>query len=185
MRKYCLLLFLFLSGWLEAQTSPAPDISAFGITYADDFTDWSLYGNTEQPEGNLKIKWIYQNDWSEWLFRYGEITGQIKLRNKKDPNVWELRSAGKVLTIKTVFAGDFNQWRITDDSYTITYKTKYTNVYDGWEMDSRDGGNFEIYSQWEMDPRDWIVDDKATEKITFPYKMAMIFLSSYYSSPKY
>jgi hypothetical protein len=181
-----ILLYLILQTLsLSGQNQSGDVITAFGITYSEDYTDWSLYGQTEDPEGNLKIKWIYQNDWSEWVFRFDEITGQIKLRSKNDPNIWELRSGGKVITMKTIYPGDFNQWRITDDTYTITYKTKYTNVYDGWVMDSRDGGSFQVYTQWEMDPRDWIVDDSATDKISFTYKMAMIFLSSYYSSPKY
>jgi len=178
--------FLLLCSTITwAQQNDFQDITAFGITYGDDFTDWSLYGDDEQPEGNLKIRWPYQNDWTEWDFRYGDITGQIKLRNKSDVRIWELRSGGKVLTMKAIYPDDFNQWRITDDSYTINFQTKYTNLYDGWEMSASKSGSFNVYTQWEMDPRDWIIQDKSNDKVTFPFKMAMIFIASYYSSPKY
>ena len=113
------------------------------------------------------------------------LPGRIKLRNKSDVRIWELRSGGKVLTMKAIYPDDFNQWRITDDSYTINFQTKYTNLYDGWEMSASKSGSFNVYTQWEMDPRDWIIQDKSNDKVTFPFKMAMIFIASYYSSPKY
>lgn len=185
MRPFIFLLLLFAVLQVSAQDDSDMNMTAFGISYGDDFTEWNLFAAEDQPAGNLKMRWQMQRDWSEWDFRYGEVTGQIKLRNKHDPNIWELRSEGKVLTMKTIYTGDFNQWRITDDSYTITFSTRYTNIYDGWQLTADKAGKFEIYTQWEMDPRDWIINDKAGERVTFPFKMAMVFLSSFYSSPKY
>ena len=184
--RLALIIFFFLPAYLlVAQEEDDKIITAFGINYSDDFTEWGLFGNEDEPSGFLKMRWQVQKDWTEWDFRIGEITGQIKLRSKNDPNIWELRSSGKVLTMKTIYPNDFNQWRITDDTYTIKYSTKYMNIYDGWEMNGSNTGKFEIYTQWEMDPRDWIVNDKATLRVTFPFKIAMVFLSSFYSSPKY
>jgi hypothetical protein len=108
----------------------------------------------------------------------------IKQRTKGDANVWELRSNNTVLTIKTIYSGDFNQWRITDDSKTLTFKTLYQNVYDGWKSSSK-AGDFEVYSQWEMDPRDWIIYNKLNPEYNQPFVVAMVFIASFYSSPKY
>lgn len=154
------------------------------ISRDDDFTSWDLFGTEEDPMGYIRLRWIQQSDWSEWDFRIGETTGQIKMRSKNDPNIWELRSNNRIITMKTIYSGDFNQWRITDDTYTLTYKTMYENVYDGWKTSSK-SGEYEVYTQWEMDPRDWIINDKLKDTIDQQFKTAMIFISSFYSSPKY
>ena len=185
MRYNLLLIMVFIGMALQAQTdSTELNISGLSIAREDDFTDWDFYGNTDDPIGYLRLRWIFQKDWSEWDYRIGEETGSIKQRTKSDPNIWELRSGNVILTLKTIYTGDFNQWRITDDSQTLTFSTLYENVYDGWKTSSK-AGQFEIYTQWEMDPRDWIVYDKLKPEISNPFKISMIFLASYYSSPKY
>ena len=164
--------------------SLSSQITAMSISIEDDYTSWDLYGLEEIPIGRIKLRWPFQSDWTEWDYRIGEINGQIKMRNKNDPNMWELRSGNHILTLKTVYSGDFNQWRITDDSYTLTFKTMYENVYDGWKTSSK-MGDYEVYTQWEMDPRDWIIHDKLKDTVDQPFKVAMIFIASFYSSPKY
>ncbi len=185
MRFLWLLLICICGTMLQAQSdSTDVNISGLSIAQEDDFTDWNFYGDGDDPIGYLRLRWAFQKDWTEWDYRIGEVTGSIKQRTKEDPNIWELRSAGSILTLKTIYTGDFNQWRITDDTKTLTFATLYENVYDGWKSNSK-AGQFEIYTQWEMDPRDWVIHDNLKPEISQPFKIAMIFLASYYSSPKY
>ena len=178
---FFLSLSLGLSGQSYADEIP---ITGLSISQDDDYAEWNFYGAEENPIGYLKLRWKHQNDWTEWDYRIGDITGHIKQRTKGDANVWELRSNNTVLTIKTIYSGDFNQWRITDDSKTLTFKTLYQNVYDGWKSSSK-AGDFEVYSQWEMDPRDWIIYNKLNPEYNQPFVVAMVFIASFYSSPKY
>lgn len=183
----CIFFLFFLSGIVRLaaqEDTTTVGIAAMSISREDDFTSWDLYSSGEEPVGYIRLRWAVQNDWSEWDYRIGETTGQVKQRSKGDPNIWELRSGNRIITMKTIYTGDFNQWRITDDSQTLTYKTMYENVYDGWKTSSK-AGEYEVYTQWEMDPRDWIINDKMKSTIDEPFKIAMIFLSSFYSSPKY
>lgn len=161
------------------------EITALSISFNDDFTSWDIYGVDDPPIGFLRLRWPHLTDWTEWSFRIGEVTGEIRRRVKNDPNIWELRSGNSVLTLKTIYHGDFNQWRITDDTRTLSFKTLYNNVYDGWKISNSRLGDFQVYTQWEMDPRDWIIYDKLDAAFDWKFKLAMAFLASYYSSPKY
>lgn len=160
-------------------------LTGISISRDDDFTSWDFFGVDDYPVGHLRLRWPQAPDWTEWDFRIGDHTGQIALRDKKNPNVWELKSQGKYLTMKTIYHNDFNQWQITDDSKIITFKTVYENIYDGWKGGNNQMGEYEIYTQWEMDPRDWIVYDKLKIPLDQNFKIAMMFLASFYSSPKY
>lgn len=181
---YILFAVVCIQTMYAQQQDDEMPLTALSLTQDDDYTEWDFYSEGEHAVGYLRLRWRHLNDWTEWDYRIGEITGQIKQRTKGDPNIWELRSQNTVLTLKTVYSGDFNQWRITDDSKTLTFSTEYANVYDGWKTSSK-AGEFEVYTQWEMDPRDWIIYDRLKPEYHQPFKVAMVFLASYYSSPKY
>ena len=164
------------------------DFALTGIStvYNDDFAEWDLFGNIdEEAAGQLRTTWKASNDWSKWDYRIGSYIGQISLRQKDNFNVWELRSGSKVITMKTIYPDDYNQWRLTDDNKYLTFQTTYTNIYDGWKVVQSKYGEFEVFTQWEMDPRDWVVYDRFNDDISFEFKMAMVFLAVYYSTPKY
>jgi hypothetical protein len=86
--------------------------------------------------------------------------------------------------MRTLFRGNFREWRITDNRKTLRFKTKFGNISDEWILDNNRNGIFDVYTNFEGDPRAWSIVDELDEDISFELKMAMIFISIYYSTPK-
>jgi hypothetical protein len=152
--------------------------------YSDSFVEWYFYTEVEDEEGELKIRWLQQNDWSEWDYRLNDLFGSIKLKWRDNPNEWELRGNNRIVTAKTIWNDDLREWRITDNTVTLTLKTRWGNQLDEWELRDKNHGAFRIYTTWERDPRDWTIVDELGEKVSFEMKMMMLFIAVYHSSPK-
>jgi hypothetical protein len=180
MRKFLFLLVLtFFGESLQAQF-----IVGFETNWSDSFVEWTLFEEEEDNDGFLRLRWLTQEDWTEWEYRIMDSFGQIKQRFKGDQNEWELRGDGQIVTMRTLFRGNFREWRITDNSKTLRFKTKFGNLSDEWILDNSRNGIFDVYTNFEGDPRAWTIADELDEDISFEMKMAMIFISIYYSTPK-
>ena len=170
----------------QEQDSIGGNLIAIGVAYNDDYSEWNLFNNdTEDPVGHIRMRWKNNLDWSEWDFRYMDKMGEIKMKNKGNLNFWELRMGNEIISFKTIYPDDYTQWRITNDTKTLTFKSIYENVYDGWKVSSVKSGGFELYTEWEMDPRDWLIKDTLSKDYSDAFKLSMLFISTYFSSPKY
>ena len=156
-------------------------ITGLATAWNDSFSEWVVYTDDEDVEGELKMKW--RDDWTDWENRIGEETGRIKLKWKNNPNEWELRGGNDIITARTLWNNNFREWRITSNGTQVTLKSKYGNTFDQWEIRGS-VGTLDIYTAWEGDPREWNIDDYMDEKIDLPMKMAIIFIATYHSSPK-
>lgn len=174
-----LLFLLFLTANLSGQ-----EIYGIATKWSDDFSEWELLTRDDQVIGELKLRWPQRGDWSEWDYRIGDRTGQIKRKWLNDSNEWEIRADNAIISARTVWKDDFREWRITDNRMQMTIKTRYGNVADEWELKVRSYGRFEIISRWEGDPREWEVIDELDADISLPVKIALIFVSIYNSFPK-
>jgi hypothetical protein len=190
LRTVALVLFL---GILLA--CPAQTISTVSTHWNDSFVEWELYtaldqGDAEEVEeelfGELKLRWLnIKDDFSEWTYELGGQRGTIRQKWKNDPTQWELRTyEGDIITMKAPWSNDASEWRITDNSLSITLKSRWTNQFDEWLVEDPNRGRFYMYTLRSGDPRDWAVEDKMTEEISAPMKMALIFLVIFQSSPK-
>lgn len=138
----------------------------------------------EGIRGELLIRWAFRNDWTEWDVRVGDVSATIEQKWKDDPNLWEIRCEGIVVNAKTTWPGEFNRWKLTDDSHHFNWGTKYVNQRDEWMTDGRSDSYFKVHTYWEGDPREWVVTDELPSDVSLAMKIAMIFLSVHFSSPR-
>ena len=179
--KQCLPIFIWclLSLSLEAQ-----NLTSVVSRWDDSFIEWYFYTENEDEEGELKMRWQLQNDWSEWEYRLNDYNGTIKLKWRDNPNEWELRGNNKIVTARTLWNNDLREWRITDNSKTLTLKSKWGNQLDEWELRDSPKGNFYMYTTTERDPRNWEIADELNADISFQMKMMLMFIVAFHSSPK-
>ncbi len=182
--KFRLIIGLLLvAGLAQAQY-----LDGVGTRWSDDFTEWNIYTFDEEDEelvGQLTMRWQMDMDWSSWDFRLGEWSGSIQRIFKNDPSQWEVRLGNEVVSMRTKWSNDFSEWRITDNSKTITFQSRYTNQFDYWLLKGDTYGSFYLHTEWEGDPREWVIVDELDEEISFAMKLAMLFIATYNSSPKY
>ncbi|MCI5080378.1 MAG: hypothetical protein MRY78_01730 [Saprospiraceae bacterium] len=178
--RYILLLFLFgCSQMVHAQY-----LVGLETKWADSFREWTLFAEAEENDGHLQLRWLGQDDWTEWDYRVEDSFGQIKQKWKDNPNEWELRGNNNIVSMRTSLIGNFREWRISDNQHTLTFQTRYGNMADEWEMRNKELGYFGMLTEYEGDPRSWIITDELQEELSFELKMAMIFIAIYQSTPK-
>ena len=179
MRVLLFITLLFLPGFIYGQY-----LTGVATKWSDEFTEWRLFTDTEEEEGELKLRWITRLDWTEWQYRVGERFGSIKLKWNNNPNEWEIRGDSETVTARTLWSNNFREWRIRSGSIQFTLKCRYGNVIDEWQIQDSEYGAFQMYTNWEGDPRDWIINDELDERVPFTVKMAMAFIVAYHSFPK-
>jgi hypothetical protein len=172
-------LLLFLPLLAEAQY-----LTGIATRWNDSFVEWLFFTENEDEEGELKMRWQLQNDWTQWEYRLNDQYGTIKLKWRDNLNEWELRGGNKIVTARTLWTDDPREWRITNNNKSLTLKSKWSNQSDEWELRSSNYGNFIMYTNWERDPRDWVIIDELSEEISLEMKMMLIFIVVYHSSPK-
>lgn len=166
----------------------AQNLTAIQSKWADEFKEWNVFTYDaeadKEEEGELVMKWQFQNDWTEWDFRIFDVSGTIRQKFNDDPSTWELRYLNELITAKTQWRDDFSQWRITNGPITLKLKSKWNNNINEWQVEDKTNGNFYIFTSWEDDPREWEIDDQFNENITPGIKMMISFLVLFNSSPK-
>jgi len=179
--KYFLPFFLlsFLPGFLSAQY-----ITGIFTKYSDSFTEWRLFTENEDEEGELNIRWQIQSDWTQWDYTLGSLFGTIKTKWRDNPEEWELRGNNTIVTARTIWKGDFREWRIKGSGHTLTLKSKWGNQLDEWELRDSKNGGFVMYNSYKRDPRDWVIIDEMDEDVSFEEKMMLTFIVVFHSSPK-
>lgn len=175
--KSCFIALFLLAAW----AARAQQLSGIATRWSDSFGEWVVFAEEEEESGELRLRWIGLDNWTEWEYRLGESTGQIKLKWNEDPNEWEIRGDNRIISARTLFNGDFREWRITDNDRQLTFSSRYGNSSDHWALRESDYGYFSIYTAWEGDPRDWVVEDELDPAIDLPMKMALVFIAIYQS----
>ena len=164
---------------LEAQ-----DIIGIGTRYVDSFREWTITTEDDDVKGELRMRWAFRDDWTEWDVRIGDISATIEQKWRDDPNLWEIRCDGVVVNAKTTWPDEFNRWKLNDGNHQFNWGTKFFNQRDEWKTDSRTNEYFQVYTYWEGDPREWVVIDELPDDVSNAMKIAMIFLAIHFSSPR-
>lgn len=162
---------------LTAQT-----LTGVETRFTDTFSEWRLYAGEE--EGELRRRWQTGEDWTSWDYRLGSHSGQVNLKWTGNPNEWEIRGDNHTVTARTIWNGDFREWRITGPEYRLELRSRYKNILEEWSMEKEGAGYFGMYTAWEGDPREWVIVDELDESVSFPVKMALVFLVLHHSTPK-
>jgi len=179
--KWSVVVFMFT--FLCLEPTVAQKITGISTTYSDSFREWII--PTEDPDitGELRMRWTFQNDWTEWDLRVGELAATIVQKWKEDPSLWEVRCDGIIVTAKTTWRGDFHQWKLSDGKNRFNWGSRYGNNLEEWTTDNPDDSFFQLYTYREGDPRDWVVIDQLPEDVSTAMKIAMIFLAIHFSAP--
>ena len=159
-------------------------LTGLSTRWDDSFREWVVQSADGEGQSELRMRWQMQNDWTQWDYRLGERTGQIRQKWPDNPNEWEVRGDNQILLARTVFHNDFRQWRLSDGARTLTIQSRYGNSAEEWETRDADAGSFVMYTAWEGDPRDWVIVDELEADIDLPWKMALAFLVMFHSTPK-
>ena len=175
---------LFLPILFTTATAAAQHVTGLSTQWSDSFSEWIIYTDAEELQGELRLRFMARDDWREWDYRIGETFGDIKLKWKGKPDEWELRGNNNIISARTLWNGDFREWRITNNSISLTLKTKWGNQWDEWQLRDDHHGQFTMYTNYESDPRDWIIVDEMDADISFEMKMMMMFIVVFNSSPK-
>jgi len=155
--------------------------------FDDSYRSWGIvaeYDSTTQVEGTLEITWTLDDDFSEWHYELGEISGEIRQKYLNNPSLWELRQGSEVVIIKQKWPGDFSEWIVSSDSASFTIKTRFGNIVDEWRHVSDRYGELMIYTETPGDARDWQIEDFMEESIPFSMRMGAVFISIFTSVPK-
>jgi hypothetical protein len=148
------------------------------------FGEWEILLEKDSSDiyGNLRLTWGMSNNLSEWQYSVDGKEGEILLKFKNNPGLWELRSEDGLITIQQTWPGDPTEWKISNGKRSFTFKTIYQNQLDDWSTEEEDLGQLVVYTERRGDPRDWIISDYMKDEITLEERMAAIFISIYTST---
>ncbi|MBK9984186.1 MAG: hypothetical protein IPP15_17755 [Saprospiraceae bacterium] len=173
------VFMLYTSGVLEAQS-----IIGLGTRYDNSFKEWVIKTDNDDVEGELRMRWAFRNDWTQWDIRIGDVVATVEQKWKDDPNLWEIRCGDYTVNARTTWPNVFNRWKLNDGKHQFNWGTKYANQHDEWQTDSSGDNLFKVNTYWTSDPRDWVVTDNLPEDVSMAMKLAMIFIAIHFSTPK-
>jgi len=180
MARYLLFAWMLFPMILNAQI-----LSGAATQWSDSFRDWYIYGTDEEKKGEMRLRWSTGNDWTEWNYQLEDHYGNIRIKWRNNPNEWEVRGENVIVSVRTVWNNNFRDWRISGPgNRQLNLKCKFGNQTDEWLLSDDRYGHFEMYTNWEGDPRDWAIIDELSEEVTFPEKMALVFIVLFHSSPR-
>ena len=159
-------------------------INGVETRWSDAFTEWIIYTEDENLQGELTLRWQLNIDWTEWDYRLGDEFGSIKLKFKGNPSQWELRGGNEIITVSMVWPNDIREWRVTNNTTTLTIQSRWGNNLNEWRLKNENHGRFDMITNWENDPRQWNIQDDLYEDISIHMKIAMLFIVTFHSLPK-
>lgn len=175
----------FLFCWSAHTILPAQTVIGIGTRYNDSFRQWVITTDQEDVAGEMWMRWSFRNDWTEWDWRVGDVNATIEQKWDDDPNLWEIRCEGVTVNARTTWPGEFYRWKLSDGTHQFNWRSEYANQRESWFMDDASGDyRFQVYTYWEGDPREWVVLDELPEQVSTAMKVAMIFLTLHFSTPR-
>jgi hypothetical protein len=178
-------LYFILSLYLLPLTGYGQTLVGLSTRWDDSFSEWVLYTENGDEEGEITMKWPLRGDWSEWNFRLGELSGTIQMKWKGDPNLWELRAGNEIVTIRSVWKDDWRQWEVKNGGIQLDVKSRWANILEEWTAVDKRFGVMKIYTAWEGDLRDWVIEDELEDEVSLPTRIALAFIPVFYSTPKF
>ncbi len=162
----------------------AQNMIGIGTRYDDSFREWVISTDDDDTRGEMRMRWAFRNDWTEWDVRIGDVSATIERKWKDDPDLWEIRCEGEVVNARTTWSGEFNRWKLSDGQHQINWGTKYFNMRDEWTSGGSGNDVFKVYTYWDGDPREWVIEDGLPQDVSMAMKVAMVFLALHFSTPR-
>ena len=162
----------------------AQHVIGLGTRYNDTFKEWVIKTEDEDVEGEMRMRWAFRNDWTQWDIRIGDVIATVEQKWKDDPNLWEIRCGDYTVNARTTWPDVFNHWKLNDGKHQYNWGTKYANQRDEWLLGTGSDDLFKVSMYWTDDPRDWVVTDNLPEDVSMAMRLSMIFLAIHFSTPK-
>ena len=179
MKSFALYILLLVPCYSFSQ------IVGMETAWTNEFKEWNIYAvdkDGEAIEGQIRMRWAINNDWSEWDYRIGEDFGQIKVKWKGNFNQWELRGGNEIIDIQTIYKDDATQWRIRTSDEVLRLELNRRDVPFDWRVNNDKYGFYEVYTEWERDPNAWTIVDEFSAEVSIHVKMAILFFSTFSST---
>lgn len=162
-------------------------ITGISSYYDDSASEWTIYGvdanEEEEIEGELRIKWILRNDFSEWTLDYDNLLYTVRQKFNNDNSQWSIRSEqGEVADIKTKWHRDYSEWVVSYNREKYTWQTVYKNDGSQWYYETDKDNYIEMFTANGSDTRDWIVNDYI--ELDDIVKLSFLFITMYNTTPK-
>lgn len=180
--KQCILQCVITIVCIQAGVSQK--IIGAGTQFNNSFREWVIYTDDDDLRGELRMRWTFQDDWTTWDWRVGDVAATIEQKWAEDPNLWVIRCEGVTVNAKTAWPGEFRRWKLNDGNHQINWESKYANQKDEWDIDASGDSPFQVHTYRQGDPREWVVVDKMPADVSTAMKVAMIFLTLHFSTPK-
>ena len=148
------------------------NVIGISTQYDDRYDKWIVVTGVEGLEGTIEATWATLGDFSEWQYNVGDESGIIRLRQKSDPNVWEVMGGGEIIEARTVFPGEMGHWQILGGRHRVDVEI-YNRNPEQWLAEYKEQELY-FYTYREYDLRDWIVENKAS--FSLPMQLALIFI---------
>jgi len=175
---------LLLFSFTLPQAGVAQRMTGAFIKFTNTFREWTIVTEDEDLRGELRLKWIHTNDWTAWDFTLGDTFATIEQKWTEDPNLWIIRCNGVTVNAKTAWSNEFLRWKLNDGKNQFNWESKYSNQRDEWELETRKEETFKIETYWEGNPTEWIIEDNLPDDVSMAMRIAMLFLTLHFSSPR-
>jgi hypothetical protein len=152
--------------------------------FSNTFREWTIVTDQEDLRGELRLKWFHSDNWTEWDFTLGDTFATIQQKWSEDPNLWVIRCNGVTVNAKTAWAGEFLRWKLNDGKHQLNWQSRYGNQRDEWELDTRNKETMRMQTYWEGNPTEWVIDDTLPDDVSAAMKIAIVFLTLHFSSPR-
>ena len=152
--------------------------------WSDSFVEWEFYDDIEAEEhcGDLTMRWIPQNDWSKWDFRFDESIGDIRSQWPDRWDSWQMQVEGELITMKTRWPDDPSSWRISFRDKDYIMACEYPAIRQEWKMRTGNGSHLEWYTEMENDLGVWVYYEEG-ESHPWQLKLASAFIIMFSSVP--
>ncbi len=171
---------------LLCSTISAQTLYSIHAIWDDTFREWEVLTEDEDIVGSIEMKWGLRNDWTSWTVDIGEVYGEIKLKWRDNPNIWEFRGGGEIITAQTKWRNDFTLWKLSDGQMTVEFESLYRNDLSEWivrKSTEKKYGLFQMYTEVLGDTRDWEIIDEIDSDVSYEMRIMMVFLAIFNSSP--
>lgn len=147
---------LFLIGFTVQLN--AQEIFLFHTYYSNSIDQWVYRDHHEKELGYLNARWAFDQDYSQWDLRMGELSGTITLPWKDNPDQWEVRILNDLCLIRPVWPNYLDAWRIEyqGEQYTLRLQNDLEGYQ--WILSNGDQELLVVYNLYFEDLRDWALD---------------------------
>lgn len=173
----CVGVMTLFIGHVLSQT-----IVGYASFYDDAFNRWEILTDDPELTGSIELTYGFNQDFSDWQFSLGNASGWIRLRNKRDPNVWEVVGNGDLIQVRTVYPNEFNHWQISDGRITVDVKNVRFQP-DVWEVTKTRTPLLSLYTYYEGDLRDWVIE--SSTDLSVAMQIACTFIPIIQVIPKH